>query len=298
MGLGAFKTAWKRQSKFFGHDRADQYTCLVFDNRGIGRSDKPSSRYSTKEMAADVVELLGHIGWLEQSVVNNVLSNLYTSSPEPIKTTRSLNVIGVSMGGMISQELALLIPQAIQTLFLVSTASRVVRTVPFIENLRQRIYMFIPKDIDIQLEEVSHRLFSKQFLEQPDKDESDPSQNFPTVRDRFAASELAKRQDKDGFTRKGFILQAIAAGWHAKDASQLRSMVEQVGGSRIIIMHGTGDQMLTFKHFEIMREEIGETSGVTYLTWNGAGHVLHWECEDEFNKAIIDNIARTKTISA
>ncbi len=26
--------AWQRQTKDFGHDRADKYTCLIHDNRG------------------------------------------------------------------------------------------------------------------------------------------------------------------------------------------------------------------------------------------------------------------------
>lgn len=35
MGLGALKSAWQRQTKDFGHDRASKYSCLIFDNRGL-----------------------------------------------------------------------------------------------------------------------------------------------------------------------------------------------------------------------------------------------------------------------
>ena len=52
--------------------------------QGMGKSDKPLMRYSTSEMAKDIIELLGHLGWTEE---------------------RQLNVAGVSMGGMIAQEL-------------------------------------------------------------------------------------------------------------------------------------------------------------------------------------------------
>lgn len=51
------------------------------------------------------------------------------------------------------------------------------------------------------------RLFSPSWLEQPDGDGG-----FPTNGDRFAAQELKKRSDTEGFTRTGFICQAIAAG--------------------------------------------------------------------------------------
>ena len=84
MGLGALRTAWQRQTKDFGHLQGDRYSCLVFDNRGIGRSDAPLLRYSTSEMARDVIELLDHVGW---------------TGP------RRVHVVGTSMGGMISQEL-------------------------------------------------------------------------------------------------------------------------------------------------------------------------------------------------
>lgn len=75
---------WQRQSKDFGHTEADKYTCLVFDNRGMGLSDKPLLRYTTSEMAKDVIELLDHVGWTQ---------------------SRSVHVVGISMGGMIAQEL-------------------------------------------------------------------------------------------------------------------------------------------------------------------------------------------------
>jgi esterase/lipase len=84
MGLGGMKYAWQRQTKDFAHTKADQYSSLVLDNRGIGESDKPTMRYSTSDMAKDIVEVLDHIGWAGQ---------------------RDLHVIGISMGGMIAQEL-------------------------------------------------------------------------------------------------------------------------------------------------------------------------------------------------
>lgn len=84
MGLGGYMKTWQRQTWDFGHLKAEDYTCLIFDNRGIGASDKPLLRYTTSEMARDIVELLDHVGWTEP---------------------RSVHVIGISMGGMISQEL-------------------------------------------------------------------------------------------------------------------------------------------------------------------------------------------------
>jgi pimeloyl-ACP methyl ester carboxylesterase len=108
MGLGGIKSAWQRQTKDFGHDEAHKYSCLVIDNRGIGESDRPLMRYSTTAMALDLIEVLDHIDWTGE---------------------RELHVIGVSMGGMIAQELALEIPQRIASLTLMSTGRRIYNTV-------------------------------------------------------------------------------------------------------------------------------------------------------------------------
>lgn len=84
MGLGTLKTAWQRQTKDFAHVRSEQYSSLLIENRGMGESDKPLMRYSTSEMARDILEVLDHIGWTGK---------------------RELHVVGISMGGMIAQEL-------------------------------------------------------------------------------------------------------------------------------------------------------------------------------------------------
>ena len=65
------------------------------------------------------------------------------------------------------------------------------------------------------------RLFSTSWLEQPDGDGG-----FPTNGDRFAAQELKKRSDTEGFTRTGFICQAIAAGVGCPFAAFLPPFVE------------------------------------------------------------------------
>lgn len=84
MGLGAFKWYWQRQTKDFGHEQGSKYSCLIFDNRGMGESDKPLMWYSTLEMAKDTLELMDYLDWTRK---------------------RQIHVIGISMGGMIAQEL-------------------------------------------------------------------------------------------------------------------------------------------------------------------------------------------------
>ena len=275
MGLGGLKNAWQRQTRHFGHEPPydTKYRSLIFDNRGVGASSKPSSRYSTTEMARDVLDLLDHLGWT-------------TALPR-----RTLHIIGVSMGGMIAQELALMIPKQIASLTLVSTAARLENTVGFYENLRQRVNLFIPKELNTQLAEIKLRLFSQAFL---DREDEEPGAPFPTNGDRFAAQELKKRMDPVGFTKKGFILQAIAAGWHHKSAKQLALLAEGVGRGRICVMHGTEDRMISYHHAEVLRRELGE--GIRFEPAEGVGHVLPWESRDWFNRTVEEMVEKGEAL--
>ncbi|RMD43268.1 hypothetical protein DV735_g1865, partial [Chaetothyriales sp. CBS 134920] len=284
MGLGAYRTAWKRQTRYFGHQRADDYSVLIFDNRGVGKSDKPTTRYSTSEMAQDIVDLLQQIGWLD--------------SEKQVTQAQKLNIIGVSMGGMIAQELALLLPKGtVNTLVLQSTAARLVRTAPLITHLTQRINMFLPRHLDVQLEDTARRIFSARFLEAPDTEADEPYSggpeggNYPTNLDRYAAGELAKRMDTAGFTPKGFTLQAWAAAWHSKSPEQIAELGYQVGRTRIAVCHGTEDQMISIQHAQMLKAELGV--GIEYKIWEGAGHVLMWE-EKEFDPWLEEFIHRQR----
>ncbi|KAF1843200.1 alpha/beta-hydrolase [Cucurbitaria berberidis CBS 394.84] len=281
MGLGGMKYAWQRQTKDFAHTKPDQYSSLVFDNRGIGDSGKPRFRYSTSEMAKDVVELVDHLGWTGK---------------------RELHIVGISMGGMIAQELAMLIPERICTLSLVSTAAGLFRTTGFVENLWNRANLFIPKSIDKQIDNVKKNLYTQAWLDAPDTLEP-VEQSFPTNGDRFAANELWKRQHPEYFQRTGFILQAIAAGWHHKSAEQLQQIAKTVGKKRIMVVHGTQDHMITFPHGVVLWRGLEKGEGVTGAeNWlgieeeedvfqegevekhfvKGQGHVLPAEMRGEF----------------
>lgn len=292
MGLGSIKTAWQRQTLKFGHDEGDKYSSLIFDNRGMGGSDKPIMRYSTSEMAQDLIELLDHLGWTGE---------------------RQLHVSGVSMGGMIAQELAYVIPTRIASLNLLSTAAAIENTTSFVENLRTRINMFIPKSLDRSVTDAARSLFADSWLVQPDDitvptastpniimptnedGTTRPYKKFGTNYERFAAQELSKRLDTASFTKQGFMLQAIGAGWHHKSAAQLKQIGDTVGRQRIMVIHGTKDNMITVPHGRKLIEMLEPGKG---LIKEGMGHVAMIEEEKWHNALIEEQIEKVRKYDA
>nr|QQL01623.1 esterase 1 [uncultured proteobacterium] len=91
MGLGAPAAAW---DPIFVQTLTKTHQVIIYDNRGTGLSDKPDMPYSIAMFASDAVGLL-----------------------DALNIPRA-HVFGVSMGGMIAQELAIHYPQRVASLIL------------------------------------------------------------------------------------------------------------------------------------------------------------------------------------
>ncbi len=96
MGLGGDHTAWGFQVPVL----AERYRVIAFDNRGAGQTDQPDLPYTTRGMAEDTVGLMDALG------------------------IPRAHVCGVSLGGMIAQELALNHPDRVLSLQLHCSLAR------------------------------------------------------------------------------------------------------------------------------------------------------------------------------
>lgn len=292
MGLGSLKSAWQRQTLYFGHEHGDKYSVLIMDNRGMGDSDKPTMRYSTSAMARDALEVLEHLGWV--------------SSPG----IRQLHVAGISLGGMIAQELACLIPDGLSSLTLICTAARIENTTGFLENIISRANMLIPRSVETTVPRTAAQLFPKRWLVAPDDSvlpdlsketpgvgPPRPVPGYPPIEEyrrfdnryqRFVAEEMHKRADPKRFQTKGFIMQLIAAGWHCKTPEQLKDMADKVGRQRIFVMHGTEDGMISVPHGRKLISYLEPRRGDII---EGMGHAPIVERREWFNQAFEEQIA-------
>ena len=75
-GLISSMYHWKDVVQHFGPDR---FSVLVLDNRGVGKSTRGESEWTTRTMAEDVVAVWDHLGWIEPKsmhVVGNTIGEM------------------------------------------------------------------------------------------------------------------------------------------------------------------------------------------------------------------------------
>lgn len=92
MGLGADGSMWQEHVDAY----KAHFRCIMMDNRGAGRSDKPEGPYTTAQMADDVIGLMDALG------------------------IESAHVSGISMGGVIAQHVAIKSPQRVKSVTMIS----------------------------------------------------------------------------------------------------------------------------------------------------------------------------------
>lgn len=139
-GLGGDLTAWMLQTPEF----SKKYRVIVFDNRGVGRSDTPDIPYSTEMMADDTAGLMDAL------------------------SIEKAHVLGQSMGGAIAQELALKYLQRVKSLILADTEARPYSLCNYVMNAWVKM-----RQEDVSLETFIRNqlpwLFTDKFFENPEQ---------------------------------------------------------------------------------------------------------------------------------
>ncbi|KAF8589993.1 alpha/beta-hydrolase [Ramaria rubella] len=263
MGLNSTSFGWVEQVKYFVG--TGKYSVLVFDNRGVGNSGVPRGPYTTTGMAEDVIILLGYVGWEED-----------------------IHVVGLSLGGMVAQELATLIADRIVSLSLCVTKAGGISWNSFtpwkgVSGLLRFVASgTATRDINVKIPIVLNMCFPTKWLDSPNLDDTDKRTNRELQAEIFRRrAEITRPQ-----TLGGSLSQMSAATTHRVTADRHRLIASSI--PKILILTGDDDNLVNPGNSTELANRMPEAE---LVCWEGTGHALHAQWPRRFN----DLLERTFT---
>ena len=256
-GFGGAESAlyWK-PSAFKGVLPLDQYRVVTYDRRGGGRSTFVEGHYTLDDIVMDARELLRHLR-IERAII-----------------------VGDSLGGVIAQKLALTHPEAVQSLLLVETTSRLLQV-----DRKTKALIAAARIVPLR---PLFPLFRKRAL----------SPEFYHPLGPLTADEVAERfRHHQEYTAR---LQTLSAGeLYRYTMGLLRNyaafvdtdLTEEVRRLTmpIAIMHGTTDNVIRFASAVVMH---GSMPHAQFHSLPGLGHGLFYYPEArELARQIIEKQA-------
>eukprot|EP00842_Homolaphlyctis_polyrhiza_P000769 jgi/Hompol1/1693/HPOL_002747-RA len=244
-GLGALGSFWDKSAAYFSS--FPEYSVCLFDNRGIGGSSMPPGRY----------RLLDHLGW------------------------KRVHVVGLSLGGMIAQELALLLGDRVISLTLESTYAKFLG----VPMLMLRLTLF-GNGIDRDDLEARARFqptvsFPKEWLLAPYKHQPEI-----TNWDHVTAFYLERYRKYGIQDPKGHASQQAAGFLHYCDG-RLRKIREQ--GYPVLVMAGDKDQVLLQPSSSIF---LAKRLDARLEIYKGAGHLIYLQDPEWHDQMLLENFRK------
>src|SRR5213592_317641 len=204
------------------------FEIAVYDHRGIGRSARTEPPFSIADLADDAAAVLDELGWA------------------------SAHVVGISMGGMVAQELALRHPERVRTLTLGCTYAGGAGSA-------------------LTSPAVGERLFGA--MSSGDRERALRVGWEVNVSRRFAADEEQYAE----FRRRALEVPANLPTIIAQlQACQVHDASERLGGieAPTLVIHGTDDEMLPAANAALITRAI---PGARLELFEGVGHLFFWE---------------------
>jgi pimeloyl-ACP methyl ester carboxylesterase len=229
-GLGYGRRGWGPAPGMLAH----RFRVVTPDNRGFGESDAPPGPYTTTQLAGDALAVL------DAAEID------------------SAHVIGISLGGMIAQELVLAAPDRVRKLVLCSTTAGGPTSVPMPEQT-------------VALMGRAEHLDPQEALQQFVVNALSPDPPAELV-EEIVAYRAANPPDP-----AGWWAQAAAGGAH--DA------MARLGEIHVptLVVHGTADNVVDVGNARVLADAI---EGARLELFDGVGHLLPWERPQEFTALV------------
>lgn len=235
MGLGGPLEFWEFQVPVL----ARHHRVAIYDNRGVGRSDKPAGPYDIATLADDAVAILDACDFARA------------------------HVVGLSMGGMIAQELAIRYSDRVGAMVLAATYARP--------------------------DEDARKMGASQSL---DPKTIEPKQMFKFLMSMVLTPEFIARERTwlratrerilVNFTVEGLVAQLAAVMAH-DSVEKLQHVTAPT-----LVMKPAADKLVPPRSSDELAALI---PGATLQTFDGASHGFNVEQADKFNRAVLDFLA-------
>jgi pimeloyl-ACP methyl ester carboxylesterase len=238
-GLGVDSRGWVLQLPVL----SQEFQAVIFDNRDVGQSSLAAEQYTTADMARDTLALADHLG------------------------LESFHLLGISLGGMVSQQVALAAPERVRTLTLAVTHGGVQEAGRVRGRLLGSIARHLPRED--QVDNLLYLCYTEAFFENAEM------HGFM----RNALLDTPYPQPAEAFAR-----QAEAGATHdVRDRlGELSMPVHVIGAERDLMIP-------VWKSHELA----SLIPGAELTVLEGAGHGATWEHSDAFNKAVTEYLSAT-----
>ena len=215
------------------------FRVITFDNRGTGKSDKPDAGYDLETMADEAVAVLRAAGHSRA------------------------HVVGISMGGMIAQLVALRHSQCVDKLVLLSTTPGGPHTVAPAPEAMLALMPDLSKPPEEIIRSAMQRITGPGF-----------AAAHPEVISEMVRIALAAPTPQFVFARQ------LAAIMESDRYPQLAKIAAPT-----LVVHGDADPLVPYANGQTLAARI---PGARLVTLQGCGHLAMWEQPRELVHALVE----------
>jgi len=234
MGLAGVKEDWRKLAPGLAVGRP----VLVMDNRGIGESDVPAGPYTMPMLVEDVLAVMDELGW------------------------KRADVFGISMGGMIAQQLVLAHPARVRRLVLGCTMHGGPRQIPPRPEVLQALLPQRHVDPQLALRKAMMVNYTPQWVD-----------SHPEFFDALLQENTRYRRSSRGIMAQ---MQAIMK-------FDVENLLPQIGCPTLVI-HGDEDQLLPLPNGESIAAKI---PNARFHLLRHCGHVF-WHMDQGESQRVIE----------
>jgi pimeloyl-ACP methyl ester carboxylesterase len=236
-GLGSTRFGWWKQIEPF----SKKFRVVNMDNRDAGDSALGTGPYTIADMAEDVAAVIANL-------------NLNRT-----------HIVGISMGGMIAQELAIRHPELVDKLVLVATTAggpTGVNPKPEIAAL----LMQMEGDIETRVRRTFTVIAGEGYMAK-----------HPEDLDEIVKHALAKPMSLESYQRQLGACMVHLQGGTADRLAQITAPT--------LVAHGDYDPLIPYPNGKFLAEHI---KGARLSTYPGVGHIVPIESPERFNREVIE----------